>query len=163
NSPYNITSRILEKFLSARPQPSLLVLLVQKEVAERLTAKPGQMSLLSAIVQYYGEPRLLKKVPASAFWPRPQVDSAILKIIPRPGICPVEEKATLKLMRAGFSRRRRMLAKNLRGLFSQPEIEKAFARAALGLKIRAEELDRATWLKLAHCFLKDADKDRDAV
>ncbi|MEK7508697.1 MAG: 16S rRNA (adenine(1518)-N(6)/adenine(1519)-N(6))-dimethyltransferase RsmA, partial [Patescibacteria group bacterium] len=80
NIPYNITSAILEKFLSAEHKPSLMVFLVQREVAERATAKAGEMSFLSVMVQYYGQPKAVARVPAGAFWPKPKVESAILKI-----------------------------------------------------------------------------------
>ncbi|MEK9156191.1 MAG: 16S rRNA (adenine(1518)-N(6)/adenine(1519)-N(6))-dimethyltransferase RsmA [Patescibacteria group bacterium] len=80
NIPYYITSKILRFFLEAEKKPELIVLLTQKEVAERIVAKPGEMSILSVSVQYYGRPEIIDIVPETSFFPMPEVDSAILKI-----------------------------------------------------------------------------------
>jgi len=84
NIPYNITSSVLEKFLSQPPRPSRLVLMVQREVADRLTARPGEMSVLAVMCQLYAECRKVANVPAGAFRPAPKVDSAIVRLDVRP-------------------------------------------------------------------------------
>ena len=80
NIPYQITSYVLRALLELENKPEMIVIMVQKEVAERICARKGEMSLLSIAVQYYGEPKIIAKVPAGSFWPRPKVESAILKI-----------------------------------------------------------------------------------
>ncbi len=80
NLPYQITSAVFRKFLENEPRPSEMVVMVQKEVAERICAKPGEMSLLSVSVQFFSKPEIVQVVPRRAFWPEPEVDSAILKI-----------------------------------------------------------------------------------
>ncbi|MEK9129825.1 MAG: 16S rRNA (adenine(1518)-N(6)/adenine(1519)-N(6))-dimethyltransferase RsmA, partial [Patescibacteria group bacterium] len=76
NIPYNITSAILRKFLSEKPKPYEMILLIQKEVAKRIIAKPKEMSLLSVSVQFYGQPKIISIVSKNSFWPKPKVDSA---------------------------------------------------------------------------------------
>ena len=80
NLPYNITSRFLRKFLTAENKPSEMVLMIQKEVAQRICAKAGDMSLLAVSVQYYGQPKIVDYVSKNCFWPSPEVDSAILRV-----------------------------------------------------------------------------------
>ena len=80
NIPYNITSAVIRKFLEADNKPGLMVLMVQKEVAERICAKPGEMSLLSVSVQFYAEPEIVRIVKNTSFFPKPEVDSAIIKL-----------------------------------------------------------------------------------
>lgn len=161
NIPYNITSAVLEKFLSAQNKPTLMVLLVQREVAERVCAKPGEMSILSVTVQYYGEPEIVAVVPPVAFWPRPKVESAILKInVGANGRSPVSinEKFFFQAIKAGFSRRRKMLKNALKSLnslsikLSEKEIVEILAKTGLSPSVRAQELSIREWVKLASCF-----------
>ncbi|MEK7189888.1 MAG: rRNA adenine dimethyltransferase family protein, partial [Patescibacteria group bacterium] len=125
-----------------------IVLLVQKEVAERVCAKPGEMSILSVMAQYYGEPKIIARVPSSAFWPVPKVDSAILKIIVKKR-CPVEnEKKLFRIVKAGFSHRRKTLKNNLKSFKKEGEIVKILENAGLKDKVRAQELTISKWLEL---------------
>ena len=80
NLPYYITSAVLRHFLENVPRPSLMVVTVQREVADRIIAQPGKMNLLAVSVQYYGQPRVVARVPAGAFYPAPNVDSAVVRI-----------------------------------------------------------------------------------
>ena len=80
NLPYYITSAVLRHFLEKAPRPRLMVVTVQREVAERIVAGPGEMSLLAVSVQFYGQPRIVARIPAGAFYPPPKVDSAVLRI-----------------------------------------------------------------------------------
>lgn len=150
NIPYNITSKILEKFLMATNKPQTIVLLVQKEVAERICAPAGEKSFLSVMVQYFGQPEILQIVKATAFDPPPQVESAILRISQIASrLPPQQEKNFFRLVKVGFSQKRKMLKKNLKSIFSEVLLKKSFAEINLNTEARAEEVSLANWLKLA--------------
>lgn len=152
NVPYYITAAILRHLLSGRAKPQLMVLTVQKEVAERLTARPGDLSLLAMSVQLYGQARIVGEIKAGAFWPRPDVDSAIIRIDlhPTPLLPMAEEKSFFRLLKTGFSQKRKQLQKNLRGLAGlRPEqIPPLLAQANLDGQRRAETLTIEEWLTL---------------
>lgn len=152
NVPYYITAAILRHLLSGRAKPQLMVLTVQKEVAERLTARPGDLSLLAISVQLYGQAKIVGEIKAGAFWPRPDVDSAIIRIDlhPTPLLPTAEEGPFFRLLKAGFSQKRKQLQKNLRGLAGlRPEqIEPILAQANLDGQRRAETLTIGEWLTL---------------
>ena len=158
NLPYNITSIFLRKFLSHPSKPDLMVLLLQKEVAERIVAKPGKMSLLSLSVQYYSEPELVEIVKNDNFWPSPKVDSAIIKLkikksfILKEG----EEDIFFRLLKFGFSSKRKMLKNNLSNALkiSSLEVEKRLLENDLNAKIRAQNLSLNDWKKLFGAFKK---------
>lgn len=156
NLPYNITSVFLRKFLTHPSRPDSMVLLLQKEVAERIIAQPPDMSLLALSVQYYTEPRFVKKVTASNFWPQPKVDSAIIKLTTRNDfLCPPEkEKKLFQLARMGFSAKRKMLKNNLAGGLRQnvSEIEKMMADNGFNTKVRAQEISLQDWVRLLKIF-----------
>ena len=158
NIPYNITSAVLEKFLSADckgevTSPLLMVLMVQREVAERICAPSGKMSLLSVMVQYYGQPEIVARVPASAFWPAPKVDSAILKI--NVGASLVGANHFFQIVKAGFSHRRKMLKNNLVGAYCNTplQIVDILTKAGLSPTVRAQELSVEDWKKLTLALL----------
>ena len=115
NIPYYITSAVIRHLLETDPKPRRIVLTVQKEVAERICAKPGDMSLLALSVQVYGRPRIAARIPASAFFPAPKVDSAVLSvdIYPAPLIKPELLNIFFKLIKAGFSQKRKTLRNSL--------------------------------------------------
>jgi 16S rRNA (adenine1518-N6/adenine1519-N6)-dimethyltransferase len=149
NLPYYITSLALRHLLEASPPPSLAVVMVQKEVAERICAKAGDLSLLAVSVQFYAIPRLVQRVPAGAFYPAPKVDSAVLRldVRPQPAVTSVSPQEFFRVVRAGFGQKRKQLANSLSaGL----EIPKAAAQAALeqaGIdpRRRAETLTLEEW------------------
>ncbi len=157
NLPYNITSVFLRKFLSNEPRPESMVLLLQKEVAERICAQPGDMSLLALSVQFYAEPEIIDFVPNHDFWPAPKVDSAIIKIkVKREERRDADEKDFFRLAKFGFSARRKMLKNNLAGgLHIKPaEAEAILVKAGFNPKIRAEDLGVGDWeriIKLLYC------------
>jgi len=124
NLPYYITSPVLRLFLEANLKPERLVVMVQKEVARQITARPGDMSLLTVGIQLYGEPKIIKYVPARAFYPPPDVDSAILKIavFPKPRV-DVETETFFTLVRAGFSSARKQIANSLSNRLGLPKEE----------------------------------------
>jgi 16S rRNA (adenine1518-N6/adenine1519-N6)-dimethyltransferase len=110
NLPYYITSRLLRHFFESGRPPTRLVVMLQREVAERVVAEPGELSLLAVSVQYYGRPAIVGHVPASAFFPPPKVDSAILRVdvLPRPAV-DVEPEPFFKVVSAGFAMPRKQL------------------------------------------------------
>ncbi len=157
NLPYNITSVFLRKFLSTENKPKSLTLMLQKEVAERITAIPGKMSLLAVSVQFYANPKILFKVPKENFYPSPKVDSAIIKINCHcERMCgnlvnqTINEKKFFRLVKHGFSSKRKMLKKNLAGGYhiSQDEVIKKIQKAGFNKKVRAQELSVNDWIKL---------------
>jgi len=157
NLPYNITSIFLRKFLSAEDKPEMMVLLLQKEVAERITARPRKMSLLAVSVQFYSRPEIIDIVPAACFWPKPEVDSAIIKLIVETrGRASVQnEKEFFKLVKIGFSAKRKMLKNNLAAGFhiTPEEAGKKIKKAGFNPKIRAQELSVENWVKLFGEFI----------
>ena len=151
NVPYYITGAILRHLLGGDPKPSSMVLTVQKEVAERLTAGPPNMSLLAISVLYYGDVEQVTTIKAGAFWPRPDVDSAVIKISVRPQsvINEVDEEAFFKIVRAGFSQKRKQLQKNLRQLgIDRKGVAKALEEAGIDGRRRAETLTLDEWQAL---------------
>ncbi len=152
NLPYYITSAVLRHFLENKPRPSLAVVTVQREVAQRIMALPGEMSLLSVSVRVYARPELVTYIPSGAFFPPPEVDSAVVKleILPEPLIPEEEEEGFFALVKAGFSGKRKTLRNALRkGLSLPPEgVEKLLREANISPERRAETLSIEEWLKL---------------
>lgn len=154
NLPYQITSQTLRAILELPNKPELIVIMVQKEVAERICSKPGEMSLLSVAVQYYGEPKIVAKVPAGSFWPRPKVESAIVRVTISPHHRITSsldhherDKKFFKVVRVGFARKRKMLWSNLaKGLKLDGGKVKAVLREVVGNeKVRAEDVGVEEW------------------
>jgi len=154
NIPYYITSPIIRLFLESETPPQEMILMVQKEVAERIVEKPGKMSILALSVQYYATAQILFSVPAKAFSPVPKVDSAVIKIIPIKKL-PVrsqrEAEKFFRIIRAGFSAKRKTLANNLANGFhlDKKEIEIKLNSIGLTPLTRAQELSLEDWKKLA--------------
>jgi 16S rRNA (adenine1518-N6/adenine1519-N6)-dimethyltransferase len=159
NLPYNITSFVLRNFLENKPKPSAMTLLVQKEVAERVTAGPGEMSILSVAVQFFGRPEIISLVPRENFWPQPEVDSAILKISEigddAPGyqkmLGAIPVKKFFSVVKIGFSAKRKQLHNNLSAGFRRDnaEIEKILSLAGVKAKARAQDLSLENWTEIA--------------
>ncbi|HZJ40879.1 MAG TPA: 16S rRNA (adenine(1518)-N(6)/adenine(1519)-N(6))-dimethyltransferase RsmA [Candidatus Saccharimonadales bacterium] len=151
NLPYNITSIFLRMVLSGNCRPELLVLMLQKEVAERIVATAPDMSLLALSVQYYADASVIKNVTAGNFWPEPKVESAIIKIVVHPEQHDaVIDKLFFRMAKAGFSAKRKMLKNNLAGgLKIEPEIIiNTLDKIGLDKQVRAENLNLADWHKL---------------
>ena len=152
NLPYYITSPTLRHFLEARVKPSLLVVMVQQEVGQTIVARPGDMSLLSVSIQFYGQPRIVCKVPAKCFLPQPKVDSVLLRIdvYREPPVKVTDQSRFFNLVRAGFGSRRKQLHNSLaHGL--QIETQKAVSlleQAGIDPKRRAETLSLEEWAGL---------------
>jgi 16S rRNA (adenine1518-N6/adenine1519-N6)-dimethyltransferase len=150
NIPYTITSALLRHYLEAAQPPDRIVLTVQTEVAERAAAEPGQMSLLALSVQIYGEPEIRGRIPAGAFYPKPEVESSILRIDMHP--TPVIEAKWIapvfRLARAGFTQRRKKL-KNSLGTVLGKEAGETLQEAGIDPSTRAQELTLENWKTLA--------------
>lgn len=149
NLPYYISSPVIRMFLEAETKPELIVLMVQKEVAQRICAKPPHMSMLAISVQFYAQPKIIDYVSKKYFYPQPKVDSAIIKIKPQQ-TPEIDTKKFFNLVRAGFSSKRKFLINNLsRELkIENCKLEIAFDQVGLGKKLRAENLTIDDWLKL---------------
>lgn len=151
NVPYYITGAILRHLLSAQQKPTTVVMTVQKEVAERVTAVPPNMSLLAVSTQLYAVPELISNIKAGAFWPRPDVDSAVLRLtlFPEPLLPFAEEKKFFALVKAGFSQKRKQLKNNLRQLgYNQDEVTAVLQAAGVDGRRRAETVTLDEWLAI---------------
>jgi 16S rRNA (adenine1518-N6/adenine1519-N6)-dimethyltransferase len=162
NIPYYITSAVIRRLLEAEVHPRRVVLTVQKEVAERICAEPGEMNLLALSVQVYGKPTITAFIPAGAFYPPPKVDSAVLRI-------EVQDQSYLttnlldaffKLIKAGFSQKRKTLRNSLSGglRVSQVESEKMLSGAGIDPGRRAETLSLEEWGRLCQRYLSNNDQ-----
>lgn len=151
NIPYYITGAILSRYLSHAHQPSMMVVLVQKEVAERACARDGKESLLSLSVKVYGTPKLVYKVSKGSFFPIPSVDSAVLQIkdISRNNFKnQYHEAIFFKLIHAGFAHKRKFAISNIKAVFKTIDIPSLFKELGLSEKVRAEDIQLSTWLAL---------------
>jgi len=170
NLPYYITSAVLRHLLERRDQPSLLVVTVQREVAERIVAAPPDMNLLAVSVQFYGQPRIIASIPAGAFYPPPKVDSAVVRIDVRDqpavslGETPASPEGDLcegsgtgvsvadffRVVRAGFGHKRKTLrnALSARLGLAPTRVEEALAQAGIDPRRRAETLSLQEWADL---------------
>ncbi|MGI8824469.1 MAG: 16S rRNA (adenine(1518)-N(6)/adenine(1519)-N(6))-dimethyltransferase RsmA [Chloroflexota bacterium] len=152
NIPYYVTGPMLRHFLEAAPVPETLVFMLQREVAERIVASPGSLSLLGVSVQLYARPAIVARVPSGAFFPKPRVDSAIVRLKPHGQRHePEAVRAFFTVARAGFGTRRKQLANALaNGL----ELDRSAAHALLEAASidparRAETLSVDEWLRVA--------------
>jgi len=152
NLPYYITSPVLRHFLEASVKPQIMVVMVQKEVAETIVAEPGQMSILSISVQFYGKPRIISHVPARCFYPAPKVDSAILRVdvYPRPQVAATDEAGFFEVVRAGFSAPRKQIVNSLTQGLKLPKAEALtlLEKAGIAAQRRAETLTLGEWAQL---------------
>jgi len=151
NIPYYITSPIIQLFLETKYLPKEMILMVQKEVAQRICEKPGNMSILAVSVQYYTRPELLFYVPKTVFWPIPEVDSAVIKISNlKPQTSKIESRNFFRIVKAGFCSKRKTLLNNLSNSFHLDKkiAEEKIKKAGIDPELRAQELSVADWKKL---------------
>jgi 16S rRNA (adenine1518-N6/adenine1519-N6)-dimethyltransferase len=153
NIPYNITSALIRHLMESSVSPTKVVLMMQREVAQRITGSPGDMSLLALSVQLFGSAEITARIPAGCFYPIPEVDSAVLRIdiyeepvVPR-NVIPV----IFNLARAGFGQKRKKLRNSLAPVLdsSPADVEKLLLRAGIQPKSRAQELSIQDWEKIA--------------
>lgn len=157
NLPYSITSPVIRKFLETKYKPKLMVLMVQKEVAQRICAKPPKMNLLAVAVQFYGKPKIVSYVSKNSFWPVPKVDSAILKITPTHTNSSINTGEFFRIVKAGFSHPRKQLLNNFAkelGLKKEKTINWLLQNNIKPAQ-RAETLSLEIWKRLAKSFQKD--------
>jgi len=163
NIPYNITGPILQHLLGTIAQPvqptyERLVLLVQQEIADRLCALPSSKAFgaLSVRVQYLARCEQICRVPARAFSPPPKVDSAVVRLQPRSLTTPARDPHHLeRLLKLGFSSRRKMLRNNLKGLIAPDDLSDRLAALRLNPQARAEDLGLGEWIALSNTLLAD--------
>ena len=166
NVPYYITSKIVEKLLTAENKPSVASLLVQKEVAERMAAGAGELSILAIASQLYAEVELDILVPREFFTPPPKVDSQVvvlrtrsenlLEKFNRENSCQISEKEFFRVVKAGFSAKRKKISKALSGglAISKEKTEQILAEAEISPDVRAQDIEIENWLKLAKVFFE---------
>lgn len=157
NLPYYITSAVFRHLLEAKARPSLIVLTVQLEVARRITAAPGRLSLLAVSVQFYGRPTLVTHIKAGSFYPVPKVDSAVVRIepYPHPAVDVPDRDEFFVIVKAGFSQKRKQLHNALAAGLARPQVDiaPALERAGVDGRRRAETLALDEWASLARAFL----------
>ncbi|MEL0588232.1 MAG: 16S rRNA (adenine(1518)-N(6)/adenine(1519)-N(6))-dimethyltransferase RsmA [Planktothrix rubescens PR222] len=158
NIPYNITGPIVEQLLGTISEPNphpyqLIVLLVQKEVAQRITANAGSKTFgaLSVRVQYLANCEYICDVPAKAFYPAPKVDSAVLRLCPRAITHPANNPQYLEtLLKLGFSSKRKMLRNNLQSVISRDQLTQLLEQLEINPQVRAEDLSVEQWVNLTN-------------
>ncbi|MBI2633909.1 MAG: ribosomal RNA small subunit methyltransferase A [Parcubacteria group bacterium] len=149
NIPYYLTGKLLREIFERWPRPSLMVLMLQKEVAERLTTKPPKMNLLAISVQYFSKPKIIAAVPKTAFRPAPEVDSAIVKFLPKSEARnPKFETRFFELVKTGFRQPRKLLASNLAKKYQKDKVISALGQIGIKTLARPSELSLKNWQDL---------------
>lgn len=157
NLPYNVATPILENFLVkaaySQHQPTKIVVLVQKEVAEKACARTGDLSVLSLTLQPYGTPKVIAHVPSGSFFPPPKVTSSILEITPHPApLLPENLRSRyFQLIHAAFSQKRKTLGKSLQQIMSKEDAHLCLSEAGIPEIMRPQDIELTSWLKLASC------------
>jgi 16S rRNA (adenine1518-N6/adenine1519-N6)-dimethyltransferase len=153
NIPYYLTSHLLRILLENPIKPSLIVLMLQKEVAERIITKPPKMNLLSVCVQFYAKPEIISFVSRTVFRPKPKVDSAVIKLTPYPVIArnEVTKQSFFKVVKAGFRQPRKLLLNNIyNGLkIEKNKIKEIFEQLNIPINARPQNLSVQNWIFLA--------------
>lgn len=161
NIPYYITSALIRRLLESDHPPRRLVLTIQREVAERICAHPGEMNLLALSVQVYGSPQVVASIPAGAFYPRPNVDSAVIRVerYPQPQIAAPLLGVFFQLAKAGFSQKRKTLRNSLAGgmRWKPAQAQARLSAAGIDPMRRAETLSLAEWIHLAETVAQDTE------
>ncbi len=151
NLPYNIATFLIRSFLESDNPPKMMVLMIQKEVAQRICSKPPHMNLLAVSTQFLAIAEIIDYVPKNDFWPKPKVDAAIIKITPKERTSAKTLKAFFAVVKAGFSQPRKLLLSNLAKKLNFPKerLILIFKDLDISEKTRAENLDIDHWMKLA--------------
>ena len=157
NIPYQITSAVIRRVVEAPYPARRVVLTIQKEVAERIVAQPGNLSLLALSVHIFGQPRIFSHIASKAFYPQPKVESSVLRIdmYPQPLIPVSEIDHFFRIAKAGFGQKRKKLRNALSaGLRITPtEVEDIMLRAKIPPSLRAQELSIDQWQQLSKSFI----------
>ncbi|MCF7795884.1 16S rRNA (adenine(1518)-N(6)/adenine(1519)-N(6))-dimethyltransferase RsmA [Patescibacteria group bacterium] len=151
NIPYSITSRLIRNLLELEYKPDFLVFMVQKEVAERICAKPGSMSLLSVSCQFYADCEILFYVDKNSFYPEPKIDSAVLYLKPKK-LPSIDINNFFRVSKIGFSSRRKKLIHNLSSGFLKDKVyfKEIFSKMGLDENVRAQNLSIEDWIELCY-------------
>lgn len=161
NIPYYLTSPLIRKFLEEKKPPQEIILMLQREVAQRICTKPPHMSILAVSVQFYAEPKIISYVSKNCFWPAPKIDSAIIKIIPKikTDKKQIDTDLFFKILKAGFSQPRKQLVNNLTSLkflngvkLTKDQISEWLLKNKINPNQRAETLSVSDWINLANKF-----------
>ncbi len=156
NLPFYVTAPAIRKFLEAKGPPKEMIFMIQKEVAQRICAKPPDMNLLAVSVQFYAKPKIVSYLSKNSFWPQPKVNSAIIKIIPQKQIA-INIKLFFEVVRAGFAHPRKQLANNLakgflpagrQGKKDKEKVKKWLLANSIKSEQRAETLKVQDWINL---------------
>ncbi len=160
NLPYYITSAIIKKFLETENRPSQMVLMIQKEVAQRICSQPPKMNLLALSVQFYAKPRIIAYISKNCFWPKPKVDSAIIKLNIKGKNLKNNKDIFFKIIKAGFAHPRKQLANNLSSelKLDKERIKSWLLKNKINPSQRAETLKEKDWLNLTQNFAKNFQK-----
>jgi 16S rRNA (adenine1518-N6/adenine1519-N6)-dimethyltransferase len=156
NIPYYLTSHLIQLLLESENQPQEIILMIQKEVAQRIISQPPKMNLLAASVQFYAKPEIICYVPKTAFSPKPKIDSAIIKITPIKTKRNINRKF-FKTIKAGFKQPRKLLINNLSDnlKIEKENIKKAYQSLNIPLKSRAQNLSINKWISLSLLLIED--------
>jgi len=154
NIPYYITGALVRHYLESPCPAERIVMMVQREVADRIVAGPGDMSILAVATQFYAMPSIVARVPASSFHPRPKVASAVIQLMPRENghVDVPDTRGFFRVVKAGFSSRRKQLVNSLsHGLnFSKDDTLGLLKQAHISATSRAEDLSVENWADLAY-------------
>jgi 16S rRNA (adenine1518-N6/adenine1519-N6)-dimethyltransferase len=165
NIPYYITSAILRQLLESHRRPRRLVLTIQQELAERIIARPPDMSLLAVSVQFYGQPHIVTRLKSGVFWPRPEVDSAVIQIdtFDTPPVEVPSSKEFFRVARSGFAQKRKQLKNSLAAGLGIKDIGPIMEQAGIDPRRRAETLDLQEWAALTRALAQIAPQPRNQV
>ena len=148
NLPFYISSPIFSKFLESENTPSCMVIMVQKEVAEKVTAKPGKLNILGISVQLYADVSIEKIIQSSSFWPEPKVEAAILRITPlKTPRFDIDLKIFFRIVKAGFGEKRKQLINSLSGglSLSKETVSEVLKELSISSSVRAETISLEEW------------------
>ncbi len=155
NIPYYLTSKLFQYLLESDHLPKLIILMVQKEVGERVVAKAGELSILGISVQVYSDAEIVTVVPKDSFWPKPEVDSVVLKITPKNKFPEIKDrKLFFRILKTAFSGKRKQIKNSLaNGLdLSKEEVDKWLQKADIDAHSRPQDLEIAQWIRLYEQF-----------
>jgi 16S rRNA (adenine1518-N6/adenine1519-N6)-dimethyltransferase len=150
NLPYNIASRVIRRFLESKNQPKEMILMVQKEVAQRICAKAPDMNLLAASIQFYSKPKILFYVSKNNFWPQSKVDGALVRLRPKDTGQKIDKERFFRVLKAGFSQPRKKISNNLSKVLKldKEKVKEWLLKNSISPDQRAENLEIKDWLSL---------------
>jgi 16S rRNA (adenine1518-N6/adenine1519-N6)-dimethyltransferase len=150
NIPYYLTSKLIHNLLQLEEKPTVIVLMIQKEVGDRIVAGPGALSVLGLSVQFYADAELVATVPAHNFWPAPEVDSVIIRIVPKVEVPKVDDAQLFRVIKMAFAGKRKQLTNSLANGLHLPkaEVDRLLAAAGILPTSRPQDLGLEDWIRL---------------